>query len=62
MGCEAKWPKKESGIIHPEFDPGNGQRTFLHARGHCPTLAHCAKGGTWDSCQVTGEWNYGNPT
>ncbi len=50
-------PKKNCGIVHPEFDPGNQHRTFLRATGHCLTPARCAKGGTWDNCQVTGEWN-----
>jgi hypothetical protein len=50
MGCIAKWPKEEFGIVHPKFDPGNQHHTFFHAMGHCPLLARCAKGGTWDNC------------
>jgi len=61
MGCDVKWPKEKFGIIHLGFDLGNQHCTFLHAMGHCPMLAHCAKGGTWDNCQVSGQWNYGNP-
>jgi hypothetical protein len=62
MGCDARWPKEEFGIVQPEFDPGNQRHTFLRATGRCPTPARCVKGGTWDNCQVTEEWNYGNPT
>jgi hypothetical protein len=62
MGCDAKWPKEESRIVHLGFDPSNQHHTFLCAMGHCPMPARCAEGGTWDNCQVTEEWNYGNPT
>jgi len=60
MGCNAKWPKEEFDIVHPESDPCNLHHTFLRAMGHCPMLVHCAKGGTWDNYKVNGEWNYGN--
>jgi len=62
MGCDAKWPKEESGIVHPESDLGNQRRTFFRATGHCPTPAHCAEGGTWDNYRAIGEWNCGNLT
>jgi hypothetical protein len=62
MGCDARWPKEEFDIVQLEFDLGNQCHTFLRATGRCPTLAYCVKGGAWDNCQVTKEWNYDNPT
>jgi hypothetical protein len=61
MGGNTKWPKEEFDIVHLGSDLGNQHHTFLHAMGHCPMFTHCAKGGIWDNCQVSGEWNYGNP-
>jgi hypothetical protein len=50
MGYDTKWPKEKFGIVHPKSDPGNQHHTFLHATGHYPMHARCAKGGTWDNC------------
>jgi hypothetical protein len=61
MGYDAKWPKEKFNIVHLGFNSNNQHHTFFHAMGHCPMPDHCAKGGTWDNCQVSGEWNYGNP-
>jgi hypothetical protein len=60
MGCNAKWPEEELGIVHLKSNPSNQRHTFFHVMAHCPMLAHCAKGGIWDNYQVNGEWNYGN--
>jgi hypothetical protein len=61
-GLRRQMAKEESSMVHLEFDPDNKHCTFLHATGHCPMPTYCAKGGTWDNCQVTREWNYSNPT